>query len=552
MKKIFFVSCAMLAVLTLQAAPLADRFVWVFGWDLDKDKSISEISQLLETASQHGINGAVFSGFDALEKDSPEKLQRLEQLRDVCEKKHLEFIPSVFSVGYGGGFLAVNRNLAEGVPVNGAKFVVENGNARMVPDSVAKIANGDFENFKGNKLSGFDFHDQPGEISFIDTKVRHGGNASLRFEHFTANQYGHGRIMQKVKVIPHRSYRLTLWVKTEQIQPGGCFQVLILADGREIAPRKFDVPSTTDWKKITMLFNSLDLENVMVYAGVWGAKDGKFWLDDWSLEEVGPVNVLRRPGTPFRVQSNDETTLFTEGSDYVLKMDPINPWRDDGEFARIQIPEKSRIHNGDLLKVSWFHSMVIYDSQVTVCMGEPEVDLIIDREAKILAERFHPKRVLLSMDEVRMGGTCDACRGRNMAEIIGQCVSKQAERIRHYSPGTQVYVWSDMFDPKHNAKPDYYLVKGDFTGSWNYLPKDIIIAVWGGEPRVENMRFFSEHGFETLAACYYDADDLKDVKAWLDLVRKTPKARGLMYTPWERKYSLLPAFGDLLQDKQGQ
>jgi hypothetical protein len=36
------------------------------------------------------------------------------------------------------------------------------------------------------------------------------------------------------------------------------------------------------------------------------------------------------------------------------------------------------------------------------------------------------------------------------------------------------------------------------------------------------------------------------VKAWLQLARQTPKVTGFMYTPWQRKYSLLPAFGDLL------
>ena len=48
-------------------------------------------------------------------------------------------------------------------------------------------------------------------------------------------------------------------------------------------------------------------------------------------------------------------------------------------------------------------------------------------------------------------------------------------------------------------------------------------------------------------ACYYDADDLSEVKGWLQLARQVPKVRGLMYTPWQKKYSLLPAFGDLLR-----
>jgi hypothetical protein len=32
-----------------------------------------------------------------------------------------------------------------------------------------QLANGGFEDYKGNKLNRFDFHDQPGEVSFVDT-----------------------------------------------------------------------------------------------------------------------------------------------------------------------------------------------------------------------------------------------------------------------------------------------------------------------------------------------------------------------------------------------
>jgi hypothetical protein len=49
-----------------------------------------------------------------------------------------------------------------------------------------------------------------------------------------------------------------------------------------------------------------------------------------------------------------------------------------------------------------------------------------------------------------------------------------------------------------------------------------------------------------LVSCYSDAEDLNEVKGWLQLARQTPEKRGFMCTPWQRKYSLLPAFGDLL------
>jgi hypothetical protein len=50
-----------------------------------------------------------------------------------------------------------------------------------------------------------------------------------------------------------------------------------------------------------------------------------------------------------------------------------------------------------------------------------------------------------------------------------------------------------------------------------------------------------------LVACYYDADNLDDVKRWLALVQPLPNVRGFMYTPWTKKYDLLPAFGALLK-----
>jgi hypothetical protein len=102
-----------------------------------------------------------------------------------------------------------------------------------------------------------------------------------------------------------------------------------------------------------------------------------------------------------------------------------------------------------------------------------------------------------------------------------------------------------MFDPSHNARANFFLVQGDFTGSWNHLPKDITVCVWGGEPREPSLKFFAEHGFSTLVACYYDGDNLDDVKRWMKLARPLPNVRGFMYTPWTEKYDLLPAFGDL-------
>jgi hypothetical protein len=549
-KKLVLITATCLLVWKVGAADrFADRFVWIFGWGLEKDSDVAEISTILETAGKHRLNGAVVSfGLDTLCKKSPEYFKRLDQIKKSCDDNHLELIPSIFSIGYGGGILSHNRNLAEGLPVLEAPFVVKAGEGRLAEPKAVNLKNGGFEEFSGNSFKGFDFCDQPGEVSFADTEVRHSGKASLRLENFTGNQYGHGRVMQSVKVEPHRCYRVTIWVKTENLEPANAFRVQVLAGDRALAPRDFRVAGTTEWRKLSLLFNSMDFDKVSLYAGLWEGKSGKVWLDDWSVEEVGPVNVLHRPGTPVKVQNADGSVVYAEGKDYAPLQDPqLNPFRDDQEALPLKILPGGAIHEGDRLRVSWYHTMLINDSQVTVCMAEPELYQIFEHEVKLLAEHLQPRSVLLNTDEVRMGGTCQACKGRNMGELLGECITKQAAILRNHISSVEIYIWSDMLDPNHNAHGNYYLVNGDFTDSWKHVPKNLIIAVWGGEPRPASLRFFADLGFRTLVACYYDAPDLKNVESWLEIARQTRKVRGVMYTPWEKKYELLPDFGDLLR-----
>jgi hypothetical protein len=544
-------TCLWICALGLGAAePYADRFVWLSKWGLGRENDVAEVSRLIETASRHGINGVVAPlGLDMLDRQRGDYFRRLKEVQQVCERNHVELIPSVFSVGYGDCFLVHNPNLAEGVLVEDAPFLVKGREARLNASSSVQFTNGGFEDYSENKLSGFTFRDQPNEVSFIDNDIRHSGKASLRLENFTANPYGHGRVVQAVNVQPHRCYRVTIWVKTAGLQPSGIFQVAALAGARQLAPRGFKLSSTADWRKLTMLFNSLNYDKVSLYAGVWGGKAGKVWLDDWSLEEVGPIRVLRRPGTPVVIRNESGTVTYTEGKDYATLREPqLRLWRDDGEAVPLKLLRGSQIQDGARLRVSWYHSMIINKTQVPVCMAEPALYEIMDREIKLLADRLHPRRVMLSMDEVRMAGTCRACQGRNPGELLGECVSRQVAIIRRHLPNAEIYIWSDMFDPNHNAHGNYYLVEGDFTGSWRHVPKDLVMVPWGGVPPEKSLRFFAKQGFRTLGACFYDARDLNQVKAWLPIAQRTPGMRGLMYTTWRQNYSLLPAFGELLME----
>ena len=118
--------------------------------------------------------------------------------------------------------------------------------------------------------------------------------------------------------------------------------------------------------------------------------------------------------------------------------------------------------------------------------------------------------------------------------------------IREVNPKAQVLCWSDMLDPHHNAHGDYYMVEGDFAGSWRHVPKDLIIVAWYHKKRVASLKHFSSLGFKTLAGAYYDGDTLDNPREWLDALDATPGAIGIMYTTWRNKYALLGPFGDLV------
>ncbi|NLB96733.1 MAG: hypothetical protein GX785_13615 [Armatimonadetes bacterium] len=548
---ILFAALAALACREMGAAPLPQRWVYASN-SLGSDEQVAQLEQIINTAADHGLNGLLLSaGFDSLGRKQPDYFPRLERIKALCKRRGIELIPILFSAGYGGGVLGYDRNLAEGLPVVDAPFVVKGGEARIEKDPACQIANGGFEEWDGNRLKDFVFHDKPGEISHPDRDVVHEGKSSIRLERFgeLSPEHGHARICQEITVRPHRQYRLQLWAKTQDLEPAGAFRVQVYTEKGVLAPVDVHLPSTSDWRRVEMTFNSGSWSKLRVYAGLWGGKRGTLWLDSLSLEELALYNVLRRPGTPITVRSADGATTYEEGKDYAPIVDPdlLRAHKDPAGLALRLLPG-SRIREGDRLLVSYYHAQPIHRGQVTICMSEPKVYDIWREEARLVQQHLAPARWFLSMDEVRAGGTCRACkeRGLSMAEILGDCITRQVKLIREVNPKAEVYIWSDMLDPKHNARSNYYLVEGDYTGSWEYVPKDLIIACWHYGIRDESLKFFSEHGFRTLGAAYYDGDDLENCKGWLESLRRTPNAVGIMYTSWRNKYALLGPFGDLV------
>ena len=152
------------------------------------------------------------------------------------------------------------------------------------------------------------------------------------------------------------------------------------------------------------------------------------------------------------------------------------------------LPPGSHIRDGQKVLFGYFHTALIYEDQVMCCMAEPKVYEILRWQLAQVHKHIQPDGYFLQHDEIRVQGWDESCRrsGKTPGEQLAENVRKCAALVRKEDPGKPIYVWSDMFDPQHNAPEAgrYYLVKGNgpWYGSWKGLDKDVVIVNWNRTP----------------------------------------------------------------------
>jgi len=502
---------------------------WLFVWrDMSNPKEVERMIARFPRAQADGYNGVAFSYNVA-----PEKAVALKQ---AARQAGLDLIAIVM-----GG--AHDRNYMEGVLVKDALFVAHGRTATFQGDDPTRVVNGDFEEAAGNHFKGWAFQDDEGVTTFADHDVVHGGKTSLRMESIGKNQYRHCRLAQPIKLAPYRQYHISVWVKTEALSPAEP-EVKVLAPdgGQAINFQTFHADRTQDWKRYDLVFNSLEHREGLLYVGCWSGRDGKLWWDDLRLEELGLVNVLRRPGCPVTVRGEDGTA-YEEGRDYERIVDPrLHPWLAYHEAPSIKLTPASKIQDGARLRVSYYHPLIVYEDRLTSCLSEPKVFEDWRQEVKRADELLHPAAFFMSHDEMRVMNQCALCQSKHLTpgELLAWNVRQAADIIRRLRPDAGIWVWSDMFDPLHNAVDHYYAVNGPLAGSWKGLAKDIGIVNWHGGLQGKNCKFFADLGLKQVLSGYYDGDeDGSAIARWLDNTKGIPGIVGAMYTTWEDKYEAM-------------
>ena len=514
----------------------APQECWLYcSKNLWVDKNIDEMESLLRRAANVGYTHVLLtdSKFGKLGDMDARYFRNVERIKKLAAGLKLEIVPALFPVGYSNDLLWNDPNLIEALPVRDAPFVANNGEASLQPDPSVSLRGGDFSNLKL-----WDWKD--------DNVVADNGTARI-----TDPKGANARIVQKLRLTPFRQYHLSVRVKTQVFR--GTPEVKILAGNRALNFNYLDVKPAQDWTTHHVVFNSLENTEASLYLGCWGGQTGSLWWDDAKLEEIGLLNVVRRSGAPLNVKTEDGKTLI-EGKDFGKLVDPlmgVKPWKGAYDIYHTPPTIKTSLPEGTRLRVSYYHVVTVYDDQAMICPSEPKTIELLRDQPKQMHAAWGAKGYMMSHDEIRALNWCDACQRRHLdagamlADNVRTCVNI----LREVNPGGKIYIWSDMFDPHHNAHKDYYLIRGDLTGSWDGLDKDVIIVNWNFDRRNESLKWFADRGHRQLIAGYYDAGP-NQIRSWLDSARNINGILGVMYTTWQNKYDDIVSFAEIIRQNR--
>jgi hypothetical protein len=399
------------------------------------------------------------------------------------------------------------------------------------------------ENFTGFK--GGDFSDRA-QWSWVDPTVIFENGTALIKDPKGEN----ARLSQKIKLTPFRQYHISVRVKTQDFR--GSPEIKLLAGNRGLNFDTLGVKATQDWTTHHAVFNSLTNTSAQLYFGVWGGRTGSLWFDDAAVEEVGLVNLVRRDGAPFVVKKESGETL-AEGGDFERLIDPkmgVKPWKGSYDIYHEPPVIKTVLPDGTRLRVSYFHGVTVNEDQAMICPSEPKTIELLRDQAKRMHATWGAKGYMMAHDEIRVLNWCDACQRRHLdaGALLADNARTCVKILREINPGGKIYVWSDMFDPNHNAHKDYYLVRGDLRGSWEGLDKDVTIVPWYFEKRAESLRFFAERGHHQIIAGYYDHKP-EQISDWLNAAKPYPGVDGAMYTTWHHDFKDLERFAEIVKSR---
>lgn len=515
---------------------------------------------LIDRAALAGYTGVVFwdSGFNYLGSDfwPGDNEDYLRDAISYASKKHLKVIAAPTLYGFSNEALEANPNWAESQRVLGTRFQVDKqGKRLLLKNSFPGLANGGFE---GGKRDWFSTSDADIGIN----TVAHSGRTSA----VVVDATGNARFRQRFPLEPWRQYHLRLFYRSSNFRGNSMVSVYDAGDFDKV---RFNVTLSAagnhDWTQTDYTFNSQDSTEGYLYFGVWGGSSGILWFDDISIEETALVYVTRRPGAPVKLYDpGNPATVYREGADFKRVEDDrmvstTKPFTDDyHEPSPVLVTNGSHLKPGQTVAMDFYAALPVPGIHgVSMCMTEPAALKWVAHNGGAM-NKVLPRDggIVLGYDEIRQMNSCANCRAKNMTagQLLAWSVGETIKTYSSVAPGHPLYTWSDMFDPKHNARQNYFSVEGDLAGGWTGIGPNVTVLNWNLDQLHDSLLWFSGRNtkqpiaHEQIIAGYYDrGNGAAAAREELQAAFGVPGLQGFMYTTWNDDYSQLKQFADTVR-----
>lgn len=511
---------------------------------------------MFDRAAAAGYTGVAFWDVSAGYLNSPlwpaGAASYFEQALAYAHSRGLQVTVPGMPYGYANDVLANNPNWAESQRVIGTRYKVSaDRRSLQIVNSFPGLLNTSFES---GAVDWFDI----GDICVrVDNMVAHTGNASV----LISNAPGNGRIRQSFNLQPWRQYHLRFWVKSQNYSGTARFSIVNYDNPKiSLVKARLSMGSTQDWTEIDYTFNSQDTTRAWLQIGVHGGSRGNLWLDDIQIEETGLIYLTRRVGTPVTVYDPDNPDIvFAEGSDYDYISDPylssvIRPFNGSWHTPPIvTLPSSTTLRPGQIVAIDSYSASPIPTAWgQNMCFTHPDVLNYGHQNALALKDVVPPDtNILMGYDEIRQMHSCALCKAKGLTadQLLAWSVRQSIQTYNSVLPASPLWIWSDMFDPYHNAVANYYNVEGDLSGSWTGVPASVIILNWNRWNLTNSLNWFAGTNAQQpvahkqIIAGYYDTGNgTAAAESELAAAAGIAGLLGLMYTTWEDDYSQLENF----------
>jgi hypothetical protein len=170
--------------------------LWVYSQtNLLVPDEIQRIEELMQRAKNSGYTHLLIadSKFSRLGQLDDRYFKNVQRIQKKATELQLKLVPTVCSVGYSNDILSLEPNLAEGLPVQDALFIVRSGSASLQADSNQALP----------ALS------DRRKWGFIDESLKLDGETLQASPPYSGNV----RLSKPVRLTPFRHYHVSVQIK---------------------------------------------------------------------------------------------------------------------------------------------------------------------------------------------------------------------------------------------------------------------------------------------------------------------------------------------------